>query len=336
MVRKIIFADSFHLTEEAKQEISSLGTIVSLSLHQRGQLLLESENADIIVAEYAVINEELIERAKNLKGIVVYGVGVDHVNLNAASKRGIPVGNCRGGNAEAVAELALSLMLECIRWTGRANEYVRSGKWKFADSAYLPTWVMGREMKGKKLGIVGAGAIGTRIGELAEAFGMTVCVTLGRKKSHPRFPWLPLEELLPRSDIVSINVPLVPETRGLFSRELFPLMKEGSILIVTSRGGIVDEVALAEALLSGRIAGAGLDVFASEPIPQDSPLFSVPNIVLTPHMGGSTEEAVSNISNIVVECCKRLLEGKLPITTVNLELLQQYGYYSEYAEKSVL
>lgn len=323
MERKIIFADSFRLTKEAKQAIGNLGTIVSLSLHQREQLLLESKNADIIVAEYALIDEELIERAESLKGIVAYGVGVNHVDLSTASKRGIPVANCRGGNTEAVAELALSLMLECLRWTGRANEYVRSGKWKFADSAYLPTWVMGREMKGKKLGIVGAGAIGTRIGELAEVFGMTVYVTLGRKKSHPCFPWLPLEELLPRSDIVSINVPLVSETKGLFSRERFDLMKEGSILIVTSRGGIVDEVALAEALLSGRIAGAGLDVFASEPIPQNSPLFSVPNIVLTPHMGGSTEEAVSNISNIIVECCECLLEGRLPSTTVNLELLQQ-------------
>ena len=164
---------------------------------------------------------------------------------------------------------------------GRANEFVRGGKWENADSASLPSWMNGRELRGKKLGILGAGAIGTRIGELGEAFGMEVTVTAGRTESHPRFPWRPLEEVLAFSDILSVNVPLTPGTRGLLSRERLEMIKDGSILVITSRGGIADEEALAEMLASGRLAGAGLDVFAEEPLPVESPLLKAPNVVLT-------------------------------------------------------
>lgn len=318
---KIIFADSFNLSKNAESSIRQLGNVASLTLQQRDELLAECTDAGIIIAEYASIDREVISRAKNLKGIIVYGVGTNHIDIEAASERGIPVVNCQGGNAEAVAELAISMMLECLRWTGKANEFVRAGHWGSADSASLPSWMNGREMKGKKLGILGAGAIGSRIGELGEAFGMEIRVSAGRTESHPRFPWRPLEEVLADSDILSVNVPLTPDTRGLLSRERLELTKQGAIIIITSRGGIADEDALAEMLVSGRLSGAGLDVFGEEPLPMDSPLLSAPNIVLTPHMGGSTEESVENISDIIASSCRSLLEGKLPPTTVNAERL---------------
>lgn len=320
-MRKIVFADSFNLTEGAENAIRGLGEVTCLMLGQRDRLLKECREAEIIIAEYARIDKEIFSAAKALKGVVVYGVGTNHIDIEEASKRGIPVVNCRGGNAEAVAELAISMMLECLRWTGRANEFVRGGKWENADSASLPSWMNGRELRGKKLGILGAGAIGTRIGELGEAFGMEVTVTAGRTESHPRFPWRPLEEVLAFSDILSVNVPLTPGTRGLLSRERLEMIKDGSILVITSRGGIADEEALAEMLASGRLAGAGLDVFAEEPLPVESPLLKAPNVVLTPHMGGSTEESVENISEIIASSCRQILAGEIPPTTVNAGML---------------
>ncbi len=219
---KILFADSFNLTNEAKEDIKKLGEVVSLSLHQKEKLFSESRNTDIIIAEYATINEEIIKNAEHLKGIIVYGVGVNHIDLTAASRNGVPVVNCKGGNSEAVAELAISLMLECLRKTGQSNAFVRSGKWKNADSASLPSWMNGRELKGKKLGILGAGAIGTRVGELGEAFGMQVVVSAGRKNTHPHFKWVPIEELLSDSDIVSVNFLSSLKRKGFFQENALP------------------------------------------------------------------------------------------------------------------
>ncbi len=316
----IVFADSFHLFPAAEERIASLGTIFRCSLDERERLLATAPWADIIVAEYARIDENLLSRCENLRGIIVYGIGVNHIDLAAASKRGVPVANSRGGNAEAVAELALSLMLECLRHTGRGNEFIASGGWNAADSAALPSWMQGRELRGKHLGILGPGAIGGRIGVLGEAFGMRIAVYGGKTYSGP-WPRLFLDDLLAFSDIVSVNLPLVESTAGLLSQEKLSRMRKGSILVVTSRGGIVDEAALATLLSTGHIAGAGLDVFAEEPLPASSPLLSAPNIVLTPHMGGSTDEAVANISNIIAECCTALLAGTLPETTVNKRYL---------------
>lgn len=319
-MRNIVFADSFHLSPAAEERIASIGTIFRCSLDERERLLAAAPGADLIVAEYARIDEELLARCEKLRGIIVYGIGVNHIDLEAASKRGVPVANSRGGNAEAVAELALSLMLECLRRTGRANSFITSGQWNAGDSAALPSWMQGRELKGKTLGILGPGAIGGRVGVLGEAFGMRVVVYGGNTYSGA-WSRLSLDDLLSAADIVSVNLPLVESTAGLLSREKLQRMKNGSLLVVTSRGGIVDEAALAMLLSAGHIAGAGLDVFAEEPLPASSPLLSAPNIVLTPHMGGSTEEAVINISNIIAECCAALLAGRLPETTVNKKLL---------------
>jgi phosphoglycerate dehydrogenase-like enzyme len=321
----IVFADSFHMVSSAEERIASLGKILRFSLEERDDLLAASPDADIIVAEYASVDERLLRGCNRLKGIVVYGVGVNHIDLETASAMGIPVANSRGGNAEAVAELSVSLMLECFRSTGRADRFVRSGAWNAADSASLPLWMKGRELKGKTLGILGPGAIGGRIADLGEAFGMRVIVWGGRSSSTRR-ETVPLDELLSTSDIVSVNIPRTESTLGLLSREKLSLMKKGGILIATSRGGIVDETALSEMLHSGHIGGAGLDVFASEPLPEHSPLISAPNTVFTPHMGGSTEEAVENISHIIADCCEKLLEGMIPETIVNAGLLREKGF----------
>ena len=325
-VSTILFADSFHLAEGAERRISSLGTVLRLSLAQRDELISMAGKADIIIAEYASIDEAVLKRAERLKGIVVYGVGVNHVDLAGAARRGIPVANSRGGNAQAVAELSILLLLECLRHAGKADGYVRSERWGAADSASLPSWIKGRELRGKTLGIIGAGTIGSRVALLGEAFGMKILVTSGRSGKHPKYEWVPLEDLLAASDAVSVNVPITPDTRGLLSRDRLCNMKKGSVLVITSRGGIVDENALAELLESGHLAGAGLDVFQDEPIPSSSPLLRAPNTVLTPHMGGSTEEAVEDVSNLIASCCERILGGEIPETTVNGELMRHFGH----------
>lgn len=322
----VLFADSFHLTADAERKIASAAGIVRLALDQREKFLAESGSADIIVAEYARVDEEILSRAGRLKGIVVYGVGVNHIDLDGASKRGVPVANSKGGNAQAVAELAVALMLECFRHVGRADGFVKAGTWSAADSAALPPWTNGRELKGKTLGVIGPGAIGGIVASIGEAFGMTPVVTSGRSGKHPKYPKLSLDDLLARSDVVSVNAPLLPETRGLLSRERLALMKRGAVLVVTSRGGIVDETAAADMLASGHLAAAGFDVFGEEPLPPGSPLLRAPNAVLTPHMGGSTEEAVENISEIVASCCVALLRGEIPETLVNGDLLRSNGF----------
>ena len=322
-MHRILFADAFTLTEGAERTIAAMGSILRLSLDERERFLELSREADVIVAEYASVDASILDRAENLKGVVSYGVGVNHIDLEEASKRGIPVANCQGGNAQAVAELAVSLMLECLRHTGEAHRYVTSGRWGAADSASLPEWMQGRELRGKTLGIIGPGNIGGRIAAIGEALGMKILVTSGRANGHPTYEWLPLEDLLSRSDIVSVNVLLTADTKGLLSGERLSLMKKGAVLIATSRGGIVDEEALAGLLRSGHLAGAGLDVFEREPLPATSPLPGAPNVVLTPHMGGSTHESVANISDIIVSCCASLLRGDIPDTTVNREMLRQ-------------
>jgi D-3-phosphoglycerate dehydrogenase / 2-oxoglutarate reductase len=254
----------------------------------------------------------VMEQTPGLKGIIAYGAGYDHVAVEEAHRRGVQVCNCRGENAQAVAELTFALLLNLLRGVNLADPWVRAGEWPKAGRV-LPEWAMGGELRGKTLGLVGVGQIGSRVARIAGGFEMKVLAHDPFLKIFPpsTAPVL-LEDLLSRADVISFHVPLSAKTEGMMGREALSRIKPGAVIVNTSRGRIFDEAALVEALEAGRIAGAALDVFADEPITWDHPLVKLNRVVLTPHIGALTREAGERLAAAVARQAKDILEGRAP------------------------
>ena len=217
-----------------------------------------------------------------LRAIANYAVGVDNVDVAAAAVRGIPVGNTPDVLTEATADLAFALILAAARRLEEAARAVREGEW----STWQPDWLLGRDVHGATLGIVGMGRIGRAVARRAEGFAMEVLHT-------SRSGGMPLDALLARADFVSLHAPLTPETRHLIDSEALARMKPTAILVNTARGPLVDQAALRAALAAGRIAAAALDVTDPEPLPPDDPLLSAPNLLVVPHIGSATHRPAS-------------------------------------------
>ena len=274
---------------------------------------LQEADAGIINAE--PYGEPVFSRIKNsAKLLVRFGVGYDNVDLAAATAAGIAVARTTGANASAVAETALLLVLACRRKLNRAQAQVKAGLWG-KD--------VGSELIGGTAGIVGFGHVGRIFARLLSGFDCTVLVydpmlteedaaAAGVKKAS-------LEELFALSDAVSIHAPLTDETRGLIGADLLDLMKPEAVLVNTARGGIVDEDALTDALNSGRLAGARLDVFAQEPLPADSPLRSAENLILTPHNASQSVESLWNIYKTAIDICADFFAGRPSAHILNPE-----------------
>ena len=252
------------------------------------------------------IDATLLARAPHLRAISSVSVGVDHIDLAAATARGIPVGHTPGVLTETTADLAFALLLAAARRLVEADGFVRAGRWQ----AWEPDLLLGRDVHGATLGIVGFGAIGRAVARRALGFGMRVLAW-----SRTRRPlgdlagavaWAELPALLAVSDFVSVHVALAPETRGLLDAAAIARMKPGAILVNTARGGIVDEAALAAALREGRLAAAGLDVFAREPLPPDDPLLALPNLVVAPHVGSASVATRARMAELAA---RNLLAG---------------------------
>jgi D-3-phosphoglycerate dehydrogenase len=230
----------------------------------------------------------MLEGAPDLKVVGRAGVGVDNIDVAAASERGVAVMNSPGGNTISASELTMALMLAVARRVTEADRSIREGRWERAT-------LQGIELRGKTLGVIGAGRIGWEVAQRCRAFGMRVIVYdpyLALDRADELHPLLvSLDRLIESSDIITLHVPLNAETRGMIGTDALGRMKKGAFVINVSRGGVVDEDALALALTDGRIAGAGLDVYEHEPLSPDSPLLQAPNLVLTPHLGASTKEA---------------------------------------------
>jgi D-3-phosphoglycerate dehydrogenase len=243
----------------------------------------------IIVRSKPKVTRRVIESADALRVIARAGVGLDNIDVEAAEKKGIRVINAPESVTQAVAELAVGLMLAVARKIAFSDRKMRSGEWVKHEA-------VGLELKGKTLGIVGFGRIGKAVARICyHGFGMKVVYTDQRcdQEAGREFnaECVDLETLLRRADIVSLHVPLTPETKHLINEDRLRLMKKTAILINTSRGAVVDTNALIKALREGWIAGAGLDVYEEEPLPKDSPLLELENVVLTPHIGASSVEA---------------------------------------------
>lgn len=269
------------------------------------QLIENIGDADVAIIANMPLKGEVIKACKNLKFIDIAFTGVDHVDLEAARSMGIKVSNAAGYSTEAVAELALCMMISLLRNVKQTEDRCRNGKTKDG--------LVGSELKGKTVGIVGAGAIGTRVAELCHAFG---CRILANKRhvrgGEPQYiTFTGLDELLAQADIVTLHCPLTDQTRNLINKDKIELMKQGAILINTARGPVADSEAVAQALRSGHLAGAGIDVFESEPpIAADHPLLGCPNTIVTPHIAFASHESMLARAEIVFDNIYKWMKGE--------------------------
>lgn len=259
----------------------------------------------LIVRSATKVSRQLLEAAPKLKAVGRAGVGVDNVDIPAATEKGVAVFNAAGGNTIAAAELTMALLISVARRIPAAEASVRAGRWERFE-------FKGVELRGKTMGLIGAGRIGSEVAIRCMAFDMHV-IAYDPYLSPTRADELGIEmvgfkKVLKRSDFISIHVPLTVETAGIVDAGALAKMKPTAFVVNSSRGGVVDEAALARALHDGVIAGAALDVYETEPLPEDSPLRDAPNLVLTPHLGASTEEAQVGVAREVAQKIRLLLE----------------------------
>jgi D-3-phosphoglycerate dehydrogenase len=277
---------------------------------EKDQLLEALADADGLVVRSATkVTPEMFEAAPNLQVVGRAGVGVDNIDLAAATERGVPVLNAPAGNTVSAAELAFALMMASARKVVSADRSVRTGEWN--RSAFA-----GTEMRGKTLGLVGAGRIGAEVARRAMAFGMDVMAydpyLTEERANDLGVENAALDSIFAQADFITLHVPLTASTRGMIGRAELERMKPTTYLINAARGGVVDENALAEALEAGTIAGAALDVYGNEPLQEDSPLRSAPNLILTPHLGASTKEAQELVALEIAGAVRAaLMEGDL-------------------------
>lgn len=280
-------------------------------------LLARVADYDALVGRSATrITPELLRAAKRIRVIGRAGVGVDNIAMDTATELGIAIINAPAGNTVAVAELVFGVLLGILRGLPFADRTMREGEWRRSE-------LLGGELRGRTLGIVGLGRIGSEVARRALAFEMDV-VALDPYVPETRFQGLRVQRadslaaLLAQSDVVTIHTPLTGDTRGMVGERELAGLKAGAILLNLARGGIVEEDALADALRSGKLAGAALDVFAKEPLLPDDPLRTVPNLFLTPHIGASTIEAQRNVARDVCEAVRETLLGGELSRSINI------------------
>ncbi len=307
-----------HLLHSLREEYAEV------ILNPLGRILTPEELSGLISGVDAVIagvdefNSSVIESAPGLKILARYGVGFDHVDVDACTRRGVIVTNAPGANSEAVAEMALGLMLAVLRSIAETSCRIRSGgSW---DQSY------GGSLAGAASGLIGFGAIGRQVANLLLAFGSRVLVYdpfLDENMIPPSIERVKdLTALLEEADVVSLHLPAGPKTANLVDAEFLASMKKGAILINTARGELIVEKDLLSAIRQGSLAGAGLDVFRTQPLPQDHPFLTCPNLVLTPHSASHTRQAVNTMGQMAVDCCLAVRRGRIPQNICNPEVLK--------------
>ena len=255
------------------------------------------------------IDAELLAGAPALRVISSCSVGLDHIDLAAAARRGIPVGHTPGVLVETTADLTLALMLAAARRIPEADGFVRAGGWT-PERHWAPDLMLGRDLAGATVGLIGLGAIGQAVARRLAGFGCRVLGWTRSGRAVPDVASAPLDALLAESDFVSLHVARTPETDGLLDAARLARMKPGAILVNTARGGLVDEAALAARLHEGQLAAAALDVFAEEPLPPTSPLLDAPNLVLAPHVGSASIQTRTRMADLAVDNLLAGLEGR--------------------------
>lgn len=269
------------------------------------------------------IDADLLDRAPRLRVVANVAVGFDNIEVPAATERGIVVTNTPGVLTETVADFTMALLLGTARRLVEADRYTRANRWRSWELMLF----LGQDIHGATLGLVGLGRIGGAVARRAHGFGMRILyhdvVRREDLEQELGITYRPFEEVLREADFLSIHVPLMDETRHLIGREQLRMMKASAVLINTSRGPVVDTVALAEALREGQIWGAGLDVFEVEPVPSDHPLLGLENLIVAPHIASASVVTRTKMAVMAVENLLAVLEGRRPSNPVNPEVLER-------------
>lgn len=276
---------------------------------------IQAHGIQAVVIEADFLIDDVFQEGSPLRFVGVCRSAVNHVDVDAATAHGVLVVNTPARNAAAVAEHTIGLMLALARHIPASDEYVRTGKWQDPVEPYIT--LRGRELAGKTLGVVGLGQVGKRMAGIARAIGMRVVATDPYAKPVRGVEMVPLDALLAQSDVVTLHAPEPADGKPMLDIGRIAAMKPSAYLINTAAPGLVDTTALVGALRAGKLAGAALDVFDSAPLPTSSPLLSLPNVVLTPHIGGATEETIERYSNMMAQDILRFLDGKRPTHLVN-------------------
>ncbi|MDR9504310.1 2-hydroxyacid dehydrogenase [Brevibacillus agri] len=283
----------------------------------RAKLLEEIEQADAVLTMLTErVDEELLRRAKKLRIVANMAVGYDNIDVAACKRRGVTVTNTPDVLTEATADLAFALLLATGRRLTEANRFLLAGEW----TSWSPYLMAGQSVYGTTLGIIGMGRIGEAVARRAAGFNMRILYHNRNRKEEAEAKTgarlAGLDELLQESDYVVLLTPLTEETRHLMGEREFALMKKSAVFVNVSRGGTVDEAALYEALVSGQIWAAGLDVFRQEPVPLDHPLLSLPNVVALPHIGSATIQTRDEMARLAAANIVAVLSGKEPLTAL--------------------
>ncbi len=289
----------------------------TLRLHDPEELgdRLDALGAVALVVESDFVFDETFERAPSLRFVGVCRAALNHIDVAAATERGVVVVNAPARNAPAVAEHVLGLMLSLARRIPAADRYVRDGLWRSPDEPYR--LLRGVELGGRTLGLIGLGAIGRRLAAMATSLGMTALAYDPYAADVAGVEMTDLPSLLAGSDFVATLAPMTAETSGMLDAQALSSMRPGAFLVMASGVAVADTAALLGALAEGRLAGAAADVFDTHPIAPDSPLLGAPNMVLTPHVAGATDETIERHSDMITGDLLRFLDGRTPLNAVN-------------------
>lgn len=310
---KIVVLDAYTLNpgERRWEELEELGEVVVHDRTAQLDVVRRAKDAKVVLTNKTILDGFILNLLPKLKYIGVLATGYNVVDLDVARQRGIVVTNIPAYSTQSVAQMAIAHLLNITQRVAHYAHEVHNGVWSAQpDFCYWNTPLI--ELAGKKIGIVGFGNTGQATAQIAEALGMEVWVYTSKpKKSLPKkYQKVTLNELFSACDVVSLHCPLTAENKEMVNSFRLSLMKQGAILINTSRGGLIDEKALEQALLSGKLLGAGLDVLSSEPVPNGNPLLKLKNCFITPHIAWATRESRMRLMNQAVENLKAWMEGR--------------------------
>lgn len=299
----------------------SLGNLGELTVYDRTSLTDEAEiiarigDAEIVITNKTPISRRIFDACPGIKYISVLATGYNVIDTACAREKGICVSNVPVYGARSVSQFAIALLLEVCHHIGEHSRAVHAGQWSSCQDYCFWNYPL-VELEGKTMGIIGYGRIGRAVGRIAAAMGMRVIAYGPHPWTEGDAPYTPLQELLEKSDVVSLHCPMTPETERLINRDTIAMMKDGAILINNSRGQLLAEQDVAEALASGKLAALGVDVAEAEPIPANSPLLGAKNCIITPHISWAALETRRRLLEIAVENLRSFLAGK-PVHVVN-------------------
>ncbi|MCQ2515058.1 MAG: D-2-hydroxyacid dehydrogenase [Ruminococcus sp.] len=314
---KIVLTDAQTVLDELvdASSLDEFGEVVKYGLLKYDEVAEKIADADIVICNKTVLNEETLRLAKNLKYIGLFATGYNNIDIKYCAEHNITVCNAGSYSTNSVAQHTFALILEHFNNTSRYNQFVQDGKWK-CSKTFSPFVYPLNELAGKTIGIVGLGNIGKAVAKIANAFEMNVIASNRSPRNVENITMVDFEELLEKSDIVSVHCPLNQDSKGIFDKKAFSKMKKGALFVNTARGGVMVEKDLKDALESGHLGGAAIDTLAVEPMEEDCILMDTKNCIITPHIAWAAVETRIRLMGIVTDNVRNFLNGN-PTNKVN-------------------